>query len=237
MDMPVLLTDRQRRMAGRITARRWAYSYKAGMSARAAAQDTLIFLSLFGYQYFMEAVNVLRSRNLIRRNTDVIYGGWLCIGMRTAPNISHIGRVLEQEIGHLEPRYQVQIEPAFRDVSQDTMRFMAEVRDMIPDVEPGDELPQTADLKHEELGRVLKEGQDAFCAVCYEDFGEDEVVVVLECGHWFCVSCMDAWLGAMNDTCPLCRRKVERHFDEFELPYYYDGDEEFDYDADDERET
>lgn len=227
------LDDHQRRLAGRITTRRWAYAYKAGMSAREAAKDTLVFVSLLGFAFFWEAARILRSRNLIQRNVHVIYGGWLQVGMIPIPNSRRLGTVTMQEIGEIEPQYVVHVEPAYEAMSMDSMAFLAEVQDMVPEFEP----LCTADLRHEELKRVLKDGEEGFCAVCREDMETDDVVVVLECGHWFCVGCMEAWLGGMHLTCPLCRGEVRVSFVGPELPHYYDGDEDFDYDADDEMET
>lgn len=41
------------------------------------------------------------------------------------------------------------------------------------------------------------------CPIC---LAEISLMVTLACTHQFCLTCMMKW-GAMNDTCPLCRRE------------------------------
>jgi hypothetical protein len=48
------------------------------------------------------------------------------------------------------------------------------------------------------------------CATCLEEFGKDEQLQRLECGHHFHKACLDSWLGSGSQNCPLCRRAV-RH--------------------------
>ena len=46
------------------------------------------------------------------------------------------------------------------------------------------------------------------CAICLEEFGKDEQLKRLECGHHFHKACLDSWLGSGSQNCPLCRRAV-----------------------------
>ncbi|KAM5585085.1 E3 ubiquitin-protein ligase ATL6-like [Rosa sericea] len=48
------------------------------------------------------------------------------------------------------------------------------------------------------------------CAVCLNEFSDDETLRVLPCNHVFHPWCIDAWL-ADNKTCPVCRAKNSRH--------------------------
>lgn len=54
--------------------------------------------------------------------------------------------------------------------------------------------------------RGLKDSAD--CAVCLNEFGEDDRLRLLpKCNHAFHLSCIDTWLLS-NSTCPLCRRSL-----------------------------
>jgi hypothetical protein len=46
------------------------------------------------------------------------------------------------------------------------------------------------------------------CAMCLEEFGKDEQLQRLECGHHFHKACLGSWLGSGSQNCPLCRRAV-----------------------------
>ncbi|GJQ08524.1 hypothetical protein GpartN1_g315.t1 [Galdieria partita] len=45
------------------------------------------------------------------------------------------------------------------------------------------------------------------CAICWEDFQPNTVVVFLPCSHLFCKKCICTWLKE-NSTCPTCRYKL-----------------------------
>jgi hypothetical protein len=47
------------------------------------------------------------------------------------------------------------------------------------------------------------------CAICLEEYGEEERVRVLPCQHMFHVACIDTWLTNRN-TCPICRQEPVR---------------------------
>jgi hypothetical protein len=54
----------------------------------------------------------------------------------------------------------------------------------------------------------FKSLKDDKCAVCMNEFVEDErEVVMLDC-HSFCKECIIPWLEKHNDTCPVCRKIV-----------------------------
>ncbi|KAL7081217.1 hypothetical protein ACP275_14G025900 [Erythranthe tilingii] len=49
------------------------------------------------------------------------------------------------------------------------------------------------------------------CAVCLDEFEEDEKIRVIPfCGHYFHVDCIDVWLHK-NANCPICRTSVLAH--------------------------
>lgn len=47
------------------------------------------------------------------------------------------------------------------------------------------------------------------CAICINEFKEEENVRRLRCSHEFHMRCVDKWLKA-NTTCPMCRQNVKR---------------------------
>ncbi|XP_040200941.1 E3 ubiquitin-protein ligase RNF213 isoform X4 [Rana temporaria] len=47
------------------------------------------------------------------------------------------------------------------------------------------------------------------CTVCRSDPNEP---VCLDCGHFFCRSCLKQWLDTPNRTCPLCKHPVPENF-------------------------
>lgn len=56
--------------------------------------------------------------------------------------------------------------------------------------------------------------EERACYICFQSFGfaisnrgEPELPVQLPCGHVFGVTCISTWT-LLNDSCPLCRRKV-----------------------------
>jgi len=46
------------------------------------------------------------------------------------------------------------------------------------------------------------------CAICLEDFVEQEKVRVLPCSHGYHCQCIDPWLTKGRRVCPICKRKV-----------------------------
>ena len=57
---------------------------------------------------------------------------------------------------------------------------------------------------------VNRDGGDKTCAICLEDFKEDEEVIPLPCDpkHIFHVKCIEDWLRA-NNACPLCKKPID----------------------------
>lgn len=56
--------------------------------------------------------------------------------------------------------------------------------------------------------------QDVACAICLEDFGQNDIVLEIPCKHRFHQKCLQDWLR-INAICPLCRAPVVA--DEVEL--------------------
>ncbi|KAJ5094582.1 hypothetical protein N7456_010443 [Penicillium angulare] len=226
---PLYISDDQRALAGRVTRRRWHQRFLTGVSERVAAEDTLVFMTLFGRAMFTEAVNIFRSHNLIRQNMDVLYGGWLVVGLvpvgfYTQPHGT--GQIIEMPKDGIPFSYLIRVDPSLEEAADDVFSFMGEVRGLAP---VDGQLPQVISFSRGRVCDVLKAGPgaegeegDYSCAICREDMGAEDEVVVLECGHWFCEGCITSWLGTRNDTCPMCRRKVELIDPVVDLPYFED---------------
>ena len=50
--------------------------------------------------------------------------------------------------------------------------------------------------------------KDVECAICNDEFKEDELYKTLECNHNYHLDCILLWFNKER-TCPLCRRRVE----------------------------
>tara|TARA_B110000483_G_C18198868_1_gene544291 strand:- start:701 stop:3625 length:2925 start_codon:yes stop_codon:yes gene_type:complete len=57
------------------------------------------------------------------------------------------------------------------------------------------------------LDKNLKENNT--CPICFEDF-ESTISVVLSCTHVFCLSCVEKCVKSKNDTCSICREKIDK---------------------------
>ena len=48
---------------------------------------------------------------------------------------------------------------------------------------------------------------DIECSICFEDFIEDEELVILDCNHLFHAKCISHWV-IKKHSCPLCRSYI-----------------------------
>ena len=53
---------------------------------------------------------------------------------------------------------------------------------------------------------LKKDNTVSECPICYNDKDNN---VHLECNHKFCSSCIKRWLTEKEDSCPICRKKIE----------------------------
>ena len=51
------------------------------------------------------------------------------------------------------------------------------------------------------------------CEICLGDYAEGEMLRILPCMHFFHRECVDEWLLGRDQVCPLCRDRVDAHFD------------------------
>jgi hypothetical protein len=58
-------------------------------------------------------------------------------------------------------------------------------------------------FKYRELPSEINQSNN--CAICQEDYSEEDDVRVLLCRHYFHKSCIDRWLSEENVRCPVCR--------------------------------
>lgn len=50
------------------------------------------------------------------------------------------------------------------------------------------------------------------CAICYEGFVKEEVVIQLPCGHFYHRSCCKNWV-LQKASCPICRDNLDAYFE------------------------
>jgi len=58
------------------------------------------------------------------------------------------------------------------------------------------------------------------CPICHDNY--QDPVILNECNHIFCELCLLGWLDRENNTCPLCRAKIDQ-----DNPGYRDGSTTF----------
>ena len=57
--------------------------------------------------------------------------------------------------------------------------------------------------------RHVKDGAVAECAICTENFEDEDLALVLKCAHAFHDECLTHWLK-IHASCPICREEVTR---------------------------
>jgi len=55
----------------------------------------------------------------------------------------------------------------------------------------------------------LKENEPTTCAICLDDFENEEELRMLLCNHHFHKHCIDAWILERKNMCPICRAEIE----------------------------
>lgn len=59
-----------------------------------------------------------------------------------------------------------------------------------------------------DLARLVYRMRPESCAVCLDEYGEEQTSLQLPCSHLFHSSCVLKWLLDKSQTCPLCRGNV-----------------------------
>lgn len=67
--------------------------------------------------------------------------------------------------------------------------------------------------RYEDVGmstyRMRANNMTSMCSICYEEFGGDDMIRILECEHCFHKNCIGLWLNRSN-YCPMCRKNIYR---------------------------
>jgi len=73
---------------------------------------------------------------------------------------------------------------------------------------PSECLQRLPVAKYQDI-QALHGAGEATCSICLEEFGLNERLKILPCGHWYHTQCIDKWLVGHVD-CPLCKRDVRQ---------------------------
>ena len=73
---------------------------------------------------------------------------------------------------------------------------------------------ETRRQRFEQAVRISAEASDN-CAICLEEYTDEEQLEVFDCKHCFHVECMQQWLetrfqNSIDPNCPLCRRPIAK---------------------------
>lgn len=53
-----------------------------------------------------------------------------------------------------------------------------------------------------------QENEPQECAICLEDFNDEDELRIMPCKHEFHVTCIDSWLTTRKKFCPICKRDI-----------------------------
>ena len=190
-----------------------------GRTEQEATDDVIIYLSTLGQDFFQRGIVILRQRGLIADNMDVYFGGWQSVVIGPAGSGQGVTTVVTGQEMELLPFGSRRIvpEPDLDFNSQQTVNFDNDIAQ--PDItwntvgNSSVGAPQRSNneainsLPRQTVSETVSRGEEADCAVCRNELENDATVIVLPCGHWFCVACTISWLSD-NDSCPLCRHMV-----------------------------
>lgn len=168
-----------------------------GRSMLEARDDTLVWASLFGSRLFQRCVDVLRDAGKVLEFENIYYGDPAMVAVKPVePGLPYRDRYFEisrkdiETSGYMLENLHV-FEPG---VCQPEKRFWSKI--LAPARVQACEIVEGDDM--------------AFCRLCFMALLPSEDCLILPCGHWYCASCMGAWLR-VKDNCPECCSDIIDH--------------------------
>ncbi|CAG8432863.1 7351_t:CDS:2 [Diversispora eburnea] len=80
-----------------------------------------------------------------------------------------------------------------------TVLYQSSPKDSLPSISPDIHVKEK-DMSHHKIQEL-----QTTCAICIEEFQDDELLRVLPCEHEFHAKCIDEWLTTKSSKCPLCK--------------------------------
>jgi hypothetical protein len=65
--------------------------------------------------------------------------------------------------------------------------------------------PQTRIVVNETSKRMNKVTDE--CIICYQEFEEGEIIITLQCDHYYHMNCINKWIQ-VREVCPQCQSPV-----------------------------
>ncbi|GJD10472.1 E3 ubiquitin-protein ligase RING1 [Galdieria sulphuraria] len=144
-------------------------------------------------------------------NHSTLYSSSVSSGSLHSLPTSRVSRRVRRRTGeHTQDMNSLNVEEIWEQEYARVEAFLSSMLDCLLELYSQRSSPTSKSFVDSLEGQLLTE-QDAkeaeSCAICWEEFQVNTVVVFLPCSHLFCKNCICTWLKE-NSTCPTCRYKL-----------------------------